>query len=338
MNKIFSFVIILISILFFSCEQPSNGTIDRLEDVPPFEPVDSSYTGLFEYVRNLVSKAPSNADGSAADKPLTIKFTGLLPGNDIEKIQNLATAIKNVGFYANIDLSNVIGIINIESTDFSYYLVGITLPDSVQNIGNNAFNGCINLSEINMPNGITAIGNYAFSGCTNLKNIIVPNAVNTFGQYVFNNCKKLQNIVLPESVSGNSFSLYYAFYNCENLESIIIPSGQPNISSSTFENCINLKSVILPEELLIIWSSSFKNCTSLTSIILPASIKEINIAAFQNCNNLSSVTFNGGITTFPNSLDITFPGDLESKYLLGGADTYTRSGTPLGDTWLKINN
>jgi len=333
-NKIV--VVLIFGMFILSCEQPNGSNGNDTSGTPHFVPIDSSYTGFFEYISNLVSKAPENANGSTVDRPLSIKISGLLPGNDIEKIQNLSNAIKNVGFFAIIDLSDAIGVINIESSDFLNYLVGIILPDSVNNIGNNAFRNCTNLKNITIPNSVTTIGNYAFSGCTGLVNITIPNSINTFGQYVFNNCTNLKNVILPDSVASDSFSLYYAFYNCRSLESIIIPQGQQNISTSTFENCISLTSVLLPEGLSIIWSSAFKNCTNLTSIVFPESIITIHIAAFEGCSNLSTVVFKGNLATFPNNLDITFPGDLESKYLLGGAGTYIRTGNPLGDTWTKI--
>ena len=34
-------------------------------------------------------------------------------------------------------------------------LVSITIPDSVTSIGENAFDGCIGLTEITLPNGLT---------------------------------------------------------------------------------------------------------------------------------------------------------------------------------------
>ncbi len=39
------------------------------------------------------------------------------------------------------------------------------IPDSVTEIGNSAFENCINLTEINIPDSVTKIGNDAFYGC-----------------------------------------------------------------------------------------------------------------------------------------------------------------------------
>jgi len=58
--------------------------------------------------------------------------------------------------------------------------------------------------------------------------------------------------------------------------------------------------------------------------------------AFYYCNALTSVTIEGEIpaNNFGSAYSSLFPGDLRSKYLAGGAGTYTR---PNGDTytWTK---
>lgn len=45
------------------------------------------------------------------------------------------------------------------------------IPNSITNIGNNAFNECTNLKSIILPNEVTHIGDYAFWGCNELCDI-----------------------------------------------------------------------------------------------------------------------------------------------------------------------
>ncbi|MFQ9436105.1 MAG: leucine-rich repeat domain-containing protein [Ruminococcus callidus] len=49
----------------------------------------------------------------------------------------------------------------------------VSLPDSVQSIGSQAFSGCINLQEITVPSGTQSVSNSAFSGCTNLEKAVL---------------------------------------------------------------------------------------------------------------------------------------------------------------------
>ena len=52
---------------------------------------------------------------------------------------------------------------------------------SVTSIGNCAFEGCIELTNITIPEGVTSIGNSTFLDCT-LTSIIIPNSVTSIGQ------------------------------------------------------------------------------------------------------------------------------------------------------------
>lgn len=47
------------------------------------------------------------------------------------------------------------------------------IPDSVTQIGNEAFSGCTSLASITIPDSVTEIGNGAFSGCESLKKLTI---------------------------------------------------------------------------------------------------------------------------------------------------------------------
>ena len=68
-----------------------------------------------------------------------------------------------------------------------------TIPKSVTNIGNYAFDNCINLTSVTIPNSVTSIGGSAFDGCRDLKQITCyatyENGLPTLGSNVFSyNC------------------------------------------------------------------------------------------------------------------------------------------------------
>ena len=55
------------------------------------------------------------------------------------------------------------------------------IPNSVTNIGDNAFYGCQSLTNINIPNSVTSIGNDAFGRCYSLTSINIPDGVTNIG-------------------------------------------------------------------------------------------------------------------------------------------------------------
>lgn len=50
----------------------------------------------------------------------------------------------------------------------------VVIPDTLTEIGNNAFECCTNLKSITIPDNVTKIGDNAFANCANLKYVRVP--------------------------------------------------------------------------------------------------------------------------------------------------------------------
>ena len=53
----------------------------------------------------------------------------------------------------------------------------MTLPDTITEIGRNAFYHCDNLTTLNLPDGITTIGDNAFGKCSSLTSLTIPASV-----------------------------------------------------------------------------------------------------------------------------------------------------------------
>ena len=47
----------------------------------------------------------------------------------------------------------------------------VTIPDSVTDIGKQAFDCCTGLTNMTIPDSVTSIGDWAFSGCISLKTV-----------------------------------------------------------------------------------------------------------------------------------------------------------------------
>ena len=63
----------------------------------------------------------------------------------------------------------------------------VILPQTLESIGNSAFDSCFNLKSIEIPNSVTYIGRQAF-WYTSLESINIPNSLNELGDYAFTKC------------------------------------------------------------------------------------------------------------------------------------------------------
>ena len=115
--------------------------------------------------------------------------------------------------------------------------MSFAIPDSVTNIGNNAFFYCANLTSITLPDSVISIGEGAFFGCSNLSNVTIPDSVTEIGGYAFEQCENLTSITIPNSVTSIGEQ---AFYWCCNLTSITIPDSVISIGKDAFVYCPRL--------------------------------------------------------------------------------------------------
>lgn len=75
-------------------------------------------------------------------------------------------------------------------------LIKVSLPDSVQSIGDYAFAECRKLEHVKMPESLIKIGDYAFYNCHALKSIVLPPDLSSMGYGAFKNCSELKKVSL----------------------------------------------------------------------------------------------------------------------------------------------
>lgn len=76
----------------------------------------------------------------------------------------------------------------------------VSIPATVEALGNSAFWYCTGLEEVELPAGVKSIGNYAFGWCTNLVRAGIPSGMNEIGSSAFSSCSRLVDVVF----SGNA--------------------------------------------------------------------------------------------------------------------------------------
>ena len=111
------------------------------------------------------------------------------------------------------------------------YVGSIVIPEivyyqgkqyAVTSIGYGAFYDCRALTSLSLPPSIKQIEDWAFEYCVKLENINIPDGISIISGGVFSNCSSLVSLMLPQSVKTIGS---WAFSNCENLELINIPNG-----------------------------------------------------------------------------------------------------------------
>ena len=204
-------------------------------------------------------------------------------------------------------------------------LTFLTLPSSLQLIGNGAFRGCNSLTSLTLPSSLQSIGGGAFTSCTSLRSVICNQFYKVIGQMLLSSdgtqviayWGKNSEVTIPEGVQsiGNS-----AFYDCNSLTSLTLPSSLQSIGDWAFGWCSSLTSLTLPSSLQSIGDSAFRGCGSLRSLTLPSSLQSIGDRAFAGCQYLASFTFPSSLQSIGDSAfgccssltSLTFPSSLQS--------------------------
>jgi len=125
-------------------------------------------------------------------------------------------------------------------------------------------------TEVVIPDNVTIVGENAFSGCVGITNIIIPNSVNKIENYAFQGCIGLAKIVIPDSVKQ---VLGCAFSGCTNIANIYMSKNVEVIGGSTFQNCENLQNIFFGNSIMQIGMSPFAGCMRLTNINIPVGTK-----------------------------------------------------------------
>ena len=190
----------------------------------------------------------------------------------------------------------------------------VTLPDTLNKIGKDAFASCKSLVGITIPNSVTEIGDSAFTDCTALISATLNCRMTKLPMRIFAGDKALSTVTIPTYTTEICDN---AFDGCESLTSIYFPSSVKTLGNNAFSNCLKLSAVTLSSELKTIGQLAFYNCSSLTTIFVPNKVKTINEEAFASCSSLRTAFISPSVQiikarTFnncPNLESIVFGGE-----------------------------
>ncbi len=224
--------------------------------------------------------------GTEADKSGELTVPSVIDGRKVIAVGENVFANNN---YDSIVIENGVTYIGNMAFYKSSVIKNIELPESVVELGVDAFTLCNELQSVKINGPLKIyINNNAFSNCYKLETIDFGNKTKQITEnFEFSNIK---SVVIPESVEDFSWS----FNNCATLEKAVINSNA-KIINRVFYGCTGLKSVKWNGKTKIVSENCFSGCTSLTSIELPDSVEMILGGAFSNCDRLTYIKIPAGV-------------------------------------------
>lgn len=224
----------------------------------------------------------------SADNPVFCDVNGVLFSKDqtvlVKAPQNYGKGAKSYTVPS--------GVVAIAEVAFEgcVFFENITLPNTLEEIGEGAFGYCLSLKELAIPSGVINIGSSAFSRCTSLLSIDIPSSVTQIGHHAFAECEKLSRVTIANGVATIENN---AFLGCTGIKYIYIPDSVTSLGSYAFAYCRGLEQVVIEGGIESINNNTFNCCEKLVSIAIGSSVKSIDDWAFNDCNSLQTVYYVG---------------------------------------------
>lgn len=315
MKKTIAFVLaFLLLFCLVGCSEPEYIYGDALQYPNTPEFVLSGTSDRFSFIEYSDYIEITNID--AEDMPISLSIPAEINGKPVKVIAG-----------------------GIMSGDIS--LTTLTIPDSVEIIGNNAFSLCSKLEKVIMSKNLKKAGCGTFNDTPWIKSlddefvvwgkgvlvkyngkggdIKLPSNVGYISDAFAGN-NRITSIKIPETVKGISDS---AFYECGSLSEISLPKTLCDIGTEAFKetmwsSLVEGEYIIVGDGVLIEYrgdetevkvpdsvkfiAGAFYDNKQITSITVPRSVKGVRAGSFYNCVALSSVVFEGEDTVLDSAL------------------------------------
>jgi len=206
-------------------------------------------------------------------------------------------------------------------------ITDITIPETVELIGSNAFRKSRRLTRLVIPEGVTEICGEALYGCENITSITIPASVTVIYEGVFSGNERLTDIKVDPGNPNYRGEGGILYTNIEDIyvdgihytddkektilhsypsakDSVTIPSSVTSIGRGAFQFCTSLTSITIPASVTAIVDNAFLFCINLTSVTIAEGVKIIFRSAFAYCTSLTSIEIPASVIQVDNGVFI----------------------------------
>ena len=202
----------------------------------------------------------------------------------------------------------------------------LTLPESLEDIGQNAFQGT-GLTSVTIPGNVRKVNGSAFKDCTNLtivtfaysenlteggwsfgEGVLLFNGGNIFANapvtdlvverpIIINDCPftAVKRVTFGSHVTEIPKNMFYVSGDGLTLEQLTIGENVTEIGNYAFRNCTLPEGCTIPfAQFKKIGLQAFYQCKGLPSVVNLSVIEEIGSNAFEQCTSIESLTIGGG--------------------------------------------
>ena len=244
------------------------------------------------------------------------------------------------------------------------YAPKVVIGAGVTSVGDLAFNGFSELTDLTLPDGLQTIGVWAFQGCSSLTNLTLPKSVTSIGWLAFSSCEALKDVNVfwdtPLTISADAFSGIDEL----NKVKLYVPAGKKGayqaadvwkgfdvqeIPGGTLSTGLHWQYIPSSHTLSITGSGDMPDFnginqpwnafrTQIETVTIGAGVTSVGKMAFIGCRALKSVTLSAGLQTIEENAflgcsalaSITLPSSLQTigEAAFSGCNALTRIELP----------